>query len=120
EEGAEDQEAGAGVLEKGTYEDGVASLLGQLAGALAFLHQRGICHRDLKPSNILLSPSGQPLLLDFNLSADGRLPPGRLGGTLPYMAPEQVRAMADSKQPAPGAPADVFALGVIAYEILTG
>jgi hypothetical protein len=53
----------------GSYVDGVVRLAAPLADALAFLHGKGVSHRDLKPSNVLLSPSGRPLLLDFNLSA---------------------------------------------------
>ncbi len=110
----------APVLLGGSFEDGVVWLIGRMAAALAFLHERDICHRDLKPTNVLLNPAGQPLLLDFNLSADGRVPDARLGGTLPYMAPEQLRAMTNSALPCPGPEADVFALGVIAHELLTG
>lgn len=104
----------------GTYEDGIACLLRQMAEALDFLHGRGVCHRDIKPSNVLLGPSGQVLLLDFNLSANSELSRKHLGGTLPYMAPEQLRAMNDSRQPLPGPAADIFALGVIVHELLTG
>jgi tetratricopeptide (TPR) repeat protein len=118
--GAKEEQKPDPVLERGTYEDGVVRLLGQMTSALTFLHMRGICHRDLKPSNVLLSPSGQALLLDFNLSGDGQPSPGQLGGTLPYMAPEQLRVMQDKSQSASGPPADVFALGVIAFELLTG
>ncbi len=114
------REPPAPVLLSGSFEDGVAWLIGRMAAALAFLHERGICHRDLKPTNVLLSPSGQPLLLDFNLSADGRVAASRLGGTLPYMAPEQLRAMTNPDLPSSGPEADVFALGVIAHELLTG
>jgi eukaryotic-like serine/threonine-protein kinase len=108
------------VLEQGAYEDGVVRLLEQMASALAFLHARDICHRDLKPSNVLLSPSGQALVLDFNLSVEASVSPRRLGGTLRYMAPEQLRVIRDKSNPALGPQADVFALGVIAYELLTG
>lgn len=101
------------------FVEGVRWLAWRLADALAHLHRRGIRHRDLKPSNILLRPDGHPLLLDFNLAADAALPDVRQGGTLPYMAPEQLRAAA-------GLPAqvderaDLYALGVILYETLTG
>ena len=79
----------ARTIEDGLYADGVARIAWQLADALAFLHKEGVVHRDLKPSNVLLRPDGQALLLDFNLSADARAAGPRLGGTLPYMAPEQ-------------------------------
>ena len=76
------------VLRSGSYVDGGIYLGTRLADALAHSHRCGIYHRDLKPSNVLLSLDGQPLLLDFNLSVDMGLPACRIGGTLPYMAPE--------------------------------
>jgi tetratricopeptide (TPR) repeat protein len=106
-------------LNRLSYVDGVARLAEQLADALDFLHRRGVVHRDLKPSNILLDAGGRPQLLDFNLSADARLAPPRIGGTLPYMAPEQARAFIEPG-PEPGPRADLFALGVILFELLTG
>jgi serine/threonine protein kinase len=106
-------------LQKGTFADGVIHLAIQLAEALAFLHDRGFCHRDLKPSNVLLDPSGKPLLLDFNLSVRERksVP---VGGTLRYMAPEQLRAYVDEDYHEPDGRADLFALAVIVWELLTG
>ena len=63
----------------------------RLADGLAHAHQRGILHSDLKPANILITDEGQPMLLDFNVSVDAKLPPelraARVGGTLPYMRP---------------------------------
>jgi tetratricopeptide (TPR) repeat protein len=108
------------VLARGGYVEGVLHLGAQVADALAFLHERGVCHRDLKPSNVLLSPGGRPLLLDFNLSADAVSP--HLGGTLPYMAPEQLEAFLGrgAGAPRPDGRADLFSLGVILYELLTG
>ncbi len=111
------------LLERGTYVDGVIRLGVQLADALALTHGEGVLHRDLKPSNILLTPDGKPMLLDCNLSADQHGSEQRLGGTLPYMAPEHLRAT----DPAGGgdvsavdARSDLFALGVILFELLTG
>jgi tetratricopeptide (TPR) repeat protein len=108
-------------LQGGTYVDGVVHLGAQLADALSFVHARGICHRDLKPSNILLLPDGTPMLLDFNLAFDKQSVEPRLGGTVPYMAPEH---LLDGSQ---GHHAfcldersDLFSLGVILYELLTG
>lgn len=115
--------APAPVLVNGSYVDGVCHLGVQLAEALAFAHAQGVYHRDLKPSNVLLTPDGKPLLLDFNLAFDARRADPRLGGTIPYMAPEQLRAT-DPDHPgdrsAVDARSDVFSLGVILYELLTG
>src|SRR5207237_2372844 len=86
------------LLEEATYFRAVAWIIARLAEALGHAHQRGILHRDIKPSNILLSAEGQPMLLDFNLAqsvAQGKLTANTtLGGTIAYMAPEHLRAMA--------------------------
>jgi len=110
-------------LIRGSYVDGVIHLAVQLADALVYTHTRGICHRDLKPSNVLLSPEGRPFLLDFNLSVDRQLNATRVGGTLPYMAPEQIRSVVLGESGPAGhldPRADLFSLGVIVYELLTG
>jgi serine/threonine protein kinase/Flp pilus assembly protein TadD len=109
------------VLRTGSFEDGVRWLALQLADGLAFLHGKGICHRDLKPSNILVRPDGTPMLLDFNLATDAQRPCLHQGGTPTYMAPEQIRAL-DSKHASEmlDARSDLFSLGVILYELLTG
>ncbi len=94
----------------------------KIAEALEYAHREGVCHQDLKPSNVLLTFSGDPVLLDFNLSSDGR-PADRVGGTLPYMAPEQIEAMLTwhSETRLGFSPAsDVFAWGVLMYELLSG
>lgn len=92
-----------------------------VADALTAAHAMGIVHRDVKPSNILLGADGTARLLDFGISRsleegeDRELTGAGLAiGTLPYMAPEQLRA----KPPAPAT--DVFALGVVLYEMLSG
>jgi tetratricopeptide (TPR) repeat protein len=103
-----------------SYTDGVVSLAAHLAEALAFTHARGVCHRDLKPSNVLVTPAGRPMLLDFNLSADAEAAPVSLGGTLPYMAPEQLCALETAEADGIDARADLFAFGVLLYELLTG
>jgi serine/threonine protein kinase/Flp pilus assembly protein TadD len=113
----------ARVLRRGSYVDGVIHLARQMADALAYSHQRGVYHRDLKPSNVLLAPDGRPLLLDFNLSLDDRLPGCRVGGTLPYMAPEELAALTQDKSTGPqryDPRSDVFSLGVLIHELLTG
>ena len=110
-------------LQHSTYVDGVVHLVAQLAEALQHTHRAGICHRDLKPSNVLLTPAGRPMLLDFNLSSDTHLDQTFVGGTLPYMAPEELRKQLSeaSVHDADGDPrGDLFSLGVILYELLTG
>jgi serine/threonine protein kinase/Tfp pilus assembly protein PilF len=110
-------------LEGLTYVQAVLWVVARLADGLAHAHERGILHRDLKPANVLLSDEGQPILLDFNLSEDTKLRPGApaafLGGTLPYMAPEQLAAFRH-QAPCPDARSDLYSLGVILYELLTG
>ncbi len=113
----------ARALRRGRYLDGVLHLGERLADALAYVHARGLLHRDLKPSNVLLRPDGEPVLLDFNLALDPDVLDHRAGGTLPYMAPEQLPAMArrDRGTPVPADDrTDLFALGVILYELLAG
>ena len=91
-----------------------ARIVAEVCGALANAHALGLQHRDLKPSNIMLDAQLEPRLLDFGLS--GRDPTrGHLRGTLPYVAPEQL----DPDRPI-DARADVYALGVVFYELLCG
>jgi eukaryotic-like serine/threonine-protein kinase len=95
--------------------EGKLGLLAQMLQALAYLHRRGIIHRDLKPANVLVT-GGQVRLLDFGLSVmreqDGD--DQHVAGTLAYMAPEVLRG-------APGsAAADLYAAGVIAFELFAG
>lgn len=106
---------------KMTYEDSVTAIAAKLFAAVAYLHEKGVAHRDLKPSNVLLGPSGHPYLLDFNLATQVA-DPWRLAGTLPYMAPEQLALIIDMTAPPPAdwKPSDVFACGVILFELLTG
>jgi tetratricopeptide (TPR) repeat protein len=105
------------------YVDAVLWLACRLADGLAHAHERGILHQDLKPANVLLADDGQPMLLDFNLSADTKLrgsaAAAYVGGTLPYMAPEQLAAFRDGK-PCADPRSDLYALGVILCEFLTG
>lgn len=109
-------------LEKCNYVEAVLWLGAQLADGLAHAHDRGILHRDLKPANILITEDGQPMLLDFNLSVDTKVvspvAAARLGGTLPYMSPEQLRSFRGDNCPVDER-SDLFSLGVILFEMLT-
>jgi serine/threonine protein kinase len=110
------------LLRKGAFVDRIVDWAAQLAEGLAYAHGSGICHRDIKPSNILVAPGGRPMLLDFNLSQDEHAVTPRVGGTLPYMSPEQIEAtmLGCRASSDVDARSDVFSLGVVLYEALTG
>ncbi|HUW12962.1 MAG TPA: serine/threonine-protein kinase, partial [Anaerolineae bacterium] len=90
----------------------------QIADALAAAHAHGIVHRDLKPSNILLARDGRPLLTDFGValvSSGTRLTrTGMSVGTAEYMSPEQAQGLAVDQR------SDIYALGIMLYEMLAG
>lgn len=88
-------------------------LLIELLQALAYLHQRGVLHRDLKPDNVLISATGGVKVVDFGLAIEN--PQSRdMAGTVAYMAPEVLLGKAAS------CASDLFAVGIIAYQMLTG
>jgi hypothetical protein len=93
-------------------------LFAQIAAGLKYAHEQGVIHRDIKPSNIMLQPDGQVKLMDFGLAKPVAAEPARMShlvaGTPRYMAPEQLQGKTVGTQ------ADLFALGVTAWKLLTG
>lgn len=109
----------------GTYAQGVAWVICVLARALHYAHGKQTFHRDVKPANILLTFQHGPQLLDFNLAQSPhcaqRAESSILGGTLPYMAPEQIEAFLNPDLwDNVGAKADIYSLGLVLRELLTG
>jgi serine/threonine-protein kinase len=101
--------------------DAIVPLLSTVARAVEHLHAQGVVHRDLKPSNILLDRDGQPYVTDFGLAkvfvpGSEATATGVIAGTPSYMAPEQASGHSSEVGPA----ADIYSLGAILYELLTG
>jgi hypothetical protein len=98
-----------------------ARLARQIALAVEVAHRAGVVHRDLKPANVMVNGRGEPVVMDFGLARRTAVDPrltesGALVGTPAYCAPERVGAGAETAGPA----GDVYSLGVIVYEMLTG
>ncbi len=93
-------------------------IVGQIAEALQVLHGQRIVHGDVKPDNVLLDPAGGAKLVDFGIAhlatTTGAITPERLSGTTPYLAPEQVEHGRTDQR------SDIYALGLLAYELLAG
>ncbi len=93
-------------------------IMEQVASGLAAAHREGIIHRDLKPANIMRDKSGRVVVMDFGLartfSGDGMTQTGMMLGTMEYMSPEQAQGMEVK------ASSDIFTVGLILYELLTG
>ena len=104
----------------GSYLDAAVRFVAKVADALQHAHQAGITHRDVKPSNLLVDPAGEPHLVDFGIARDGDNPAATSpetfagAGTPAYMAPEQI-----NEDGAVGPWTDVYALGVVLYELIT-
>lgn len=114
-------------LERADHAEAVCQLIARVADALAYAHRQGVLHRDIKPGNILLNRYGRPFLADFNLALktarDGRSGREMFGGTLAYMSPEHLDALnpfTDTQVEAVDERSDLYALGVVLYELMTG
>ncbi len=110
-------------LSRLSYVDAALWLGARLADGLAHAHDRGIIHRDMKPANVLLTDEGQPMLLDFNLAEDAaaraEAAVALVGGTLPYMSPEQLEAFR-TRTGTIDARSDLYSLGLMLFELLAG
>jgi serine/threonine-protein kinase len=95
-----------------------AALVAEVAHLLHYAHEKGFIHRDVKPANILLDPEGKPVLADFGIAVtpcELRQESVSTPGTLAYMAPEQLGGTGQA-----GVQTDVYALGVVLYQAMTG
>ena len=110
-------------LRRGSYVETLVKIGADLADALDYAHRQGICHCDVKPSNVLLTAEGRALLLDFNLSMQRGGAAAVVGGTLPYMAPEQLQILLAASPESLATidhRADLFSLGVTLFQLVTG
>jgi serine/threonine protein kinase len=114
----------SGFCRRSQLQDLMVDIAIQLCRGLEFAHSRGVIHGDLKPSNILLTKQGTALLMDFNLSQQLRPESQALGGTLSYMAPEQLAILGQShRQPHSvicNEQTDVYSIGILLTELFTG
>lgn len=107
-----------------TWPEVVAWVGARMGAALDYAHRRDILHRDIKPANILLTSEGVPQLADFNVGTAKLKDPGPkaiFGGSLPYMAPEQLEVMETTRTPEDlDGRCDLYALGMTLWKMLTG
>jgi serine/threonine protein kinase len=106
-------------IDKGIAERSAVQYLRQIAGALSAVHEKGVLHRDLKPGNIMLRKDGSIALIDFGIAKKAKLDSeitdkGEIFGTPYYMSPEQGHGNGVDER------SDIYSLGVIFYEMLTG
>jgi len=97
----------------------IVNIIGQIASALDYAHGRGLVHRDIKPSNIMVGADDQVTVMDFGIAKAATLTAltttGRIFGTPEYMSPEQAEGLEE-----PDARSDIYSLGVVVYEMVTG
>jgi len=105
-----------------TYARAIAWWGARMAEALEHAHDRGVLHRDVKPSNVLVTSDGLPMLVDFNLARESTIEGSEaevsVAGTLAYMAPERLLALADGLADRADARCDIYALGVVLFDCL--
>jgi tetratricopeptide (TPR) repeat protein/predicted Ser/Thr protein kinase len=92
-------------------------LVKQIGEGLHYAHERGVIHRDIKPENVMVLPDGTVKITDFGIARSettDKTKPGVVLGSVGYMAPEQIKGQPVDRR------ADIFALGIVAYEVLTG
>ena len=122
----EGQDIGSYVRSNDLSDEERLELIAKLCDGIHFAHQQRVVHRDLKPGNVLVGQDGRPRILDFGVArgaadedtrlTEQRTQAGEIVGTLAYMAPEQAAGDPD----AVGVEADIYALGVMGYELLSG
>ena len=116
----EGTELGTLILSEGSLEPGrAARIAAQIAAALEGAHEKGLVHRDVKPSNVILTHEDHVYLTDFGLAKRAETAPGltaadQMLGTVDYVAPESIEGGE------PDAPSDVYSLGCVLFEMLTG